>query len=113
MWAVIEANSGIIAACLPVLRQPFVMIFGRFFPSRMGTSQNRNGSYRLDSRTGGRMPHGQFSGVKNSQVECDIMQFDRESQEEIIKGGKEGIYVTNDVSVTSTLRKEDSRDYHI
>lgn len=31
-WSVIEANVGIVAACLPTLRRPFTFVFGRCFP---------------------------------------------------------------------------------
>ncbi|EOA85996.1 uncharacterized protein SETTUDRAFT_48000 [Exserohilum turcica Et28A] len=37
IWSVIEANAGIICACLPMLRAPFVRVFGPLFGSRIGT----------------------------------------------------------------------------
>lgn len=39
IWSVIEANAGIVCACLPMLRSPFVRLFGPVFGrSRNGTT---------------------------------------------------------------------------
>jgi hypothetical protein len=39
IWSVIEANTGIICACLPMLRAPFVRLFGSLFGSRLATTR--------------------------------------------------------------------------
>ncbi|KAL7932572.1 putative PTH11-typeG-protein-coupled receptor [Trichoderma chlorosporum] len=48
IWTLIEANTGIIGACLPALRQPLTRLFPHFFDS---TVKN---SHRNDDRTPGK-----------------------------------------------------------
>ncbi|KAL7951348.1 putative PTH11-typeG-protein-coupled receptor [Trichoderma barbatum] len=48
IWTLIEANAGIIGACLPTLRQPLAQLFPRFFETTMKNS-NQN-----DNRTPGK-----------------------------------------------------------
>ncbi|KAF2097474.1 hypothetical protein NA57DRAFT_77731 [Rhizodiscina lignyota] len=59
VWSVIEANAGIIAACLPTLRHPFALVFGplvpqRFRPSAQGSGgqYNRSGGNGSNHRSG-------------------------------------------------------------
>ena len=42
LWTLIEANLGIICACLPVLKQPL----SRMFPQMFGSTQRSHGYYR-------------------------------------------------------------------
>ena len=37
IWSVVEANTGTICACLPMLKQPLSVLFPRLFPSRSTT----------------------------------------------------------------------------
>ncbi|CAA9964650.1 hypothetical protein P3342_010723 [Pyrenophora teres f. teres] len=49
IWSVIEANAGIICACLPMLRAPFLRLFGPLFTSRMGSkASTKLRSYAAD-----------------------------------------------------------------
>ncbi|KAF1995169.1 hypothetical protein P154DRAFT_380442, partial [Amniculicola lignicola CBS 123094] len=48
VWSVIECNAGIVCACLPMLRQPFIHVFGPLFGSRDRSGQR---SYQLTSRS--------------------------------------------------------------
>ncbi|KAF1358016.1 hypothetical protein EJ07DRAFT_167036 [Lizonia empirigonia] len=51
IWSVIEANAGIVCACLPMLRGPFVRLLGPLFGrSRKGTPRP-DGSYHLTWRS--------------------------------------------------------------
>lgn len=53
VWSVVEANAGIICACLPMLRHPFLRIFGPIFsplfPS--GIRSNRSNNYHTSRRS--------------------------------------------------------------
>ncbi|EDU41784.1 integral membrane protein [Pyrenophora tritici-repentis] len=42
IWSVIEANAGIVCACLPMLRAPFLRLFGPLFTSRVGSKASTN-----------------------------------------------------------------------
>lgn len=45
IWTLIEANMGIICACLPILKGPLVRLFPRVF---QGTTSKSNREYRPD-----------------------------------------------------------------
>jgi len=95
---VIEANSGIITACLPTLRQPFVRIFGRAAEAtrRQSTVSGVSLTRRI-SRLG--FASGQGSKSQNNTVVAS--QQARESEEQMM--AKEGsIYVLRDIRVTSS-----------
>lgn len=58
MWTLIEANAGIIGACLPALRQPLARIFPNFFQSTV-----KNSNYNDDRTPGkGAFPLSNLSG---------------------------------------------------
>ena len=108
-WAVIEANSGIIAACLPLLRQPFVNIFGRFAPTTRRTADSNGGyvqnyghgsNFRLDNS------HRSFRPAGHTVEIGQQSRASGESEEHIV--GKD-IYVLRDVSVTSTVGTDAKR----
>lgn len=48
IWSVIEANTGIICACMPMLRSPFVRVFGPLLGSRRSTTKPQ--SFQLSAR---------------------------------------------------------------
>lgn len=48
VWSVVEANTGIICACMPMLRSPFVRLFGPLLGSRKSTIGHR--SFQLSAR---------------------------------------------------------------
>ena len=71
VWSVVEANTGTICACLPMLRQPLSILFPRLFstvkssgPRRSGLDEGRHPyplrSTKRDSR---RLPHGTTGAV--------------------------------------------------
>ncbi|KAF2112844.1 hypothetical protein BDV96DRAFT_496939 [Lophiotrema nucula] len=118
-WAVIEANAGIICACLPMLRQPFLRLFGPLFGSR---SRSKQQSYRLNSRSNQRS-----AGMRSDKTgTIDLAtEFDRDSEEHIIgisngtagvadgynsseRAG--GIVVKSEFSVTRSASPDDKRD---
>ncbi|KAK4982331.1 hypothetical protein LTR50_007767 [Elasticomyces elasticus] len=53
IWSVVEANTGTICACLPMLRGLLWGLFPRFFSDSDRSPRSRSGgsSYRLDSRS--------------------------------------------------------------
>ena len=49
IWSVIEANAGIVCACLPMLRAPFLRLLGPLFTSRVGSkASTKRRSYLAD-----------------------------------------------------------------
>jgi hypothetical protein len=44
IWTLIEANLGIVSACLPVLKQPLGILFPRLFGTAKGSSSSTKGS---------------------------------------------------------------------
>lgn len=97
----IEANSGIIAACLPLLRQPFLTVFRCF--SRSTNASNRARTHSYEKREVRQHQRGNSILVETVDIEASGM---RESQEEMVKKGGD-IYVMSDVSVTSTPRRDE------
>ncbi|KAJ4983737.1 hypothetical protein SVAN01_10772 [Stagonosporopsis vannaccii] len=85
IWSVIEANAGIVCACLPMLRGPFVRLFGPVFGrSRKGTME-ADGSYQLTWRSD--KPH--VSAAVSSRrrgADDTIMDPERDSEEGIVPG---------------------------
>jgi hypothetical protein len=51
VWTLIEANTGIICACLPMLKQPLTILFPRIFRGSTTDQSNRpsKDSHQLDS----------------------------------------------------------------
>ncbi|KAF2737759.1 hypothetical protein EJ04DRAFT_86507 [Polyplosphaeria fusca] len=118
VWSVIEVNAGIICACLPMLRHPFLKFFGPLFGSRNGRSTQR--SYQLTSRS-----H-QHSGALHSGKAGptdELSELERESEERImgissgqagIASGRHspegalggGIMIKNEFSVTRSMSPE-------
>ena len=52
IWTSIEANTGIICACMPMLKQPLTFLFPRLFPSGGVGSCNASNARRYSGRTG-------------------------------------------------------------
>ncbi|KAI9821279.1 MAG: hypothetical protein M1827_004015 [Pycnora praestabilis] len=112
-WTVVEANVGIVCACLPILKQPLQAIFPRIF-STGGTSHSRSGpNYVLESktdtvnghsRTGSNYPHwGNVDGNIMSSImpgRNTTYAEGRESEERIIDDGGAGIIKTTEMSVS-------------
>ncbi|KAF1845979.1 uncharacterized protein K460DRAFT_312988 [Cucurbitaria berberidis CBS 394.84] len=116
IWSVIEANTGIICACLPMLRAPFVRLFGPLLGShtRRG-STGRRPSHQLTWGSG--QPR---LGSHKTDVSHVLPAIDRDSEEGIVKDediladGRaishsrrgSGIFVTNEFSVVTELEKK-------
>ncbi|PSN65401.1 hypothetical protein BS50DRAFT_589803 [Corynespora cassiicola Philippines] len=116
IWSVIEANAGIICACLPMLRHPFVRLFGPLFGSKLGRSKQQ--SYHLTDRS-----HPRSGGLGSGKhgVLDTFTDFERESEERIMgigqgttTGGRStpeqggGIVIKNEFSVTRS-ESQDSK----
>ncbi|KAJ8113603.1 hypothetical protein OPT61_g4301 [Boeremia exigua] len=124
IWSVIEANAGIICACLPMLRGPFVRLLGPVFGRpRKGTTKP-DGSYRLTGRSDKpSAPAAVSSGRRGA--DDTIMDPERDSEESMItnkpgatiyKDGPRvkvrgrspsGIFVKKEFSVDDNLSKMD------
>lgn len=120
IWSVVEANTGIICACLPMLRGPFVRLFGPLLGAHRTTTTPR--SYQLSGRS--ERPHVSSAA---QDVRHDIYDSrsdsDRDSEEGIFKNdtmpdGKRGpntrrgsgIIITNEFSVvTNEIEKRKSQ----
>ena len=50
IWTTIEANTGIICACLPMLKKPLSCLFPKAFPRQSGNSSYPNSGFRTLSR---------------------------------------------------------------
>lgn len=50
IWTTIEANTGIICACLPMLKKPLTCLFPRAFPRQSGRSSYPSSGFRTLSR---------------------------------------------------------------
>jgi hypothetical protein len=107
IWSVIEANAGIVCACLPMLRGPFLRVLGPLFGSRRGTSKRQ--SYQLTWRSG--QPNS-VAVVGNSRTAPSVTNtgFDSDSEEGMMKddhvitvhdGRGSQILVTNEITVVS------------
>lgn len=125
IWSVIEANAGIICACLPMLRSPFVRLFGPIFGrSRKGTTK-ADGSYHLTWRSD--KPHASAAVSSRRRGPDDtIMDPERDSEEGIVANEAEttthnkaprvivrgrspsGIFVRKEFSVDDNLAKTKS-----
>lgn len=60
IWTSVEANTGIICACMPMLKAPLTLFFPRFFSSGGPTSCDASGARRYSSRPGLRKLDGTF-----------------------------------------------------
>ena len=84
IWSVIEANAGIICACLPMLRAPFVRIFGPLFGSHVGTKGTaKRQSYQMGWKSN-HHPGGAGTGNK-SNISHTKSEPQRESGDEFMK----------------------------
>ncbi|KAL7958605.1 putative PTH11-typeG-protein-coupled receptor [Trichoderma compactum] len=78
MWTLIEANEGIIGACLPALRQPMARIFPRFFESTMKNSNHNDnrtpgkGAFNLSNLSGHASHPGMWRGGGHSRQVVSI-----------------------------------------
>ncbi|KAM0248121.1 hypothetical protein ACHAQJ_009591 [Trichoderma viride] len=98
MWTLIEANSGIIGACLPALRQPLARLFPHIFGS---TAKNSNyqddrtpgkGAFTLSNLSGQASHPGMWRGGGHSRQVVSI------SGPEAVKGRKsDELYIIDDV----------------
>ncbi|KAF2854713.1 hypothetical protein T440DRAFT_241456 [Plenodomus tracheiphilus IPT5] len=110
IWSVIEANTGIICACLPMLRGPFVRLFGPILGSRRTTTKTQ--SSRLSRRSDfSRNVHARME--HRSHMYRSYSNHEKESQDHMFEGdlpldrmeasrnrrGSMGIVVTSDVKV--------------
>ena len=50
IWTTIEANTGIICACLPMLKRPLTCLFPKAFPRQSGNSSYPSSGFRTLSR---------------------------------------------------------------
>lgn len=79
IWSVIEANAGIVCACLPMLRGPFVRLFGPVF-GRSRKETRPSGSFHLTWRSD--KPHGSAAASSRRRGADDtIMNPERDSEE--------------------------------
>ncbi|KAF2134299.1 hypothetical protein P153DRAFT_280712 [Dothidotthia symphoricarpi CBS 119687] len=118
IWSVIEANAGIICACLPMFRGPFVHLFGFIFGLRERTPKPRTYPLTWSGRP-------QASAVVTSSkrdVGDSPTDSDGDSEEEIVmhqnkvrvRDGKgihrspSGIFVKNEFVMTDELAKRRS-----
>lgn len=73
IWTLIEANAGIIGACLPIFRQPLALLFPRIFRSG-ATSRSRGhgsqhaGAYQLSDDFATRRQPPNWQGGKTPRV---------------------------------------------
>ncbi|KAF2797813.1 hypothetical protein K505DRAFT_297692 [Melanomma pulvis-pyrius CBS 109.77] len=82
VWSVIEPNAGIICTCLPMLRHPFIRLFGPLFgSSSRSRSRSNQQSLRLTSRSHQRSA--QLASGKHAASDS-VEDFERESEENII-----------------------------
>ncbi|PNP56596.1 hypothetical protein THARTR1_03292 [Trichoderma harzianum] len=78
IWTLIEANAGIIGACLPALRQPLARIFPRFFESTMKNSNHNDnrapgkGAFNLSNLSGHASHPGMWRGGGHSRQVVSI-----------------------------------------
>ncbi|KAF1929862.1 uncharacterized protein M421DRAFT_37861, partial [Didymella exigua CBS 183.55] len=79
IWSVIEANAGIVCACLPMLRGPFVGLFGPFFGRSRKATTKPNRSYHLTWRSD--KPH-ESADVSNRIRGADDAMIDAERDSE-------------------------------
>ncbi|KAK5201095.1 hypothetical protein LTR16_003847 [Cryomyces antarcticus] len=108
IWSVVEANTGIICACLPMLRRPLWALFPRLFSNSDRSSRSCSGgsAYRFDSRSAQRSANSMnlwpgSSGTVTSSVEVprlDAQLQQRDSEEEVLPNGN-SIIMTTDVTV--------------
>jgi hypothetical protein len=82
IWSVIEANAGIVCACLPMLRGPFVRLFGPLFGSRRRTSKRQ--SYSLTVRSGQPNAVAVVGNSRRAPSDTNI-SFDSDSEKGIMK----------------------------
>lgn len=137
VWAVIEANAGIICACLPMLRSPFLRLFGPLFGSnRTRNNSSRYGvknSYKLSNRsdrTNG-LGLGRSRGVRKlgkADVTIDIEESGSEERiiglggrgsREVMDGGAgegvsqqagAGIMVSNEYTVSRSMTADEKNE---
>ena len=50
IWTTVEANTGIICACLPMLKKPLSCLFPKAFPRQLGNSSYPSSGFRTLSR---------------------------------------------------------------
>ncbi|KAL1793061.1 hypothetical protein ACET3X_008043 [Alternaria dauci] len=113
VWSVIEANAGIICACLPMLRAPFVRLFGPLFGTSIGTkATSKRRSYPMDWK-GSHRP----AGTGNKSSVSGKSASERESEDEALPSGRpselgrrgSGIFVRNEFSIEcNELQKQET-----
>jgi hypothetical protein len=117
-WSVIEANTGLICTCLPMLNQYIKVFFGLFGRSSDNTSSVRPGNtprsgklsarrYNLSTKTGKDeiFGTGRQWGAVNSTVESRGDLARMESQEDMV--GDKMIHRTVDVEMWHSDRRSD------
>ncbi|KAF3047787.1 hypothetical protein E8E12_011672 [Didymella heteroderae] len=94
IWSVIEANAGIVCACLPMLRGPFVRLFGPIF-GRSPKGTRPNGSYPLTWRSD--KPHASAAvSSRRRGADDTIMNPERDSEEG---------FMTNETGITMQAKE--------
>ncbi|USP79802.1 uncharacterized protein yc1106_07076 [Curvularia clavata] len=107
VWSVIEANAGIICACLPMLRAPFVRLFGPLFGSHKGSNGNtKRQSYALGWKSNHHPGVGHANTISHTNAtqhdsDCDIINSDAlpESRPGALNHVGKDIFVTNEFSI--------------
>ncbi|CAN9402319.1 unnamed protein product [Alternaria sp. RS040] len=112
IWSVIEANAGIICACLPMLRAPFVRLFGPLFGSVATKATSKRRSYPMDWKSN----HGP-AGTGNKSKVSGKSASERESEDDALPPSRpselgrrgSGIFVTNEFSIErNELQKQET-----
>ncbi|KAH6612741.1 hypothetical protein C7974DRAFT_84641 [Boeremia exigua] len=86
IWSVIEANAGIVCACLPMLRSPFVRLFGPVFGRSRKDTSKADGSIHLTWRSD--KPHASAAvSSRRKGADDTIMDPERDSEEGIVTSG--------------------------
>ncbi|KAF2707419.1 hypothetical protein K504DRAFT_535920 [Pleomassaria siparia CBS 279.74] len=94
VWSVIEPNAGIICTCLPMLRHPFVRLFGSLSSPSRSHSRSNSQSLRLVSYD---HPRSSTLGCGKNGTPERVTEYDRESEDNIIEvmvGNTHGAGVT-------------------
>ncbi|KAJ4346307.1 hypothetical protein N0V95_005517 [Ascochyta clinopodiicola] len=125
IWSVIEANAGIVCACLPMLRSPFVRLLGPVFGRSRKETPRPDGSYHLTWRSDKPDASAVVSSRKRG-VDETIMDPERDSEDGIITSetgatfqenrtrivtrgrSPSGIFVRKEFSVDNDLSKTKS-----
>jgi hypothetical protein len=108
IWSVIEANAGIICACLPMLRAPFVRLFGPLFGSQGGTKDSaKRASYPMGWESNHHPGTGHRSTISHSRNETRRDSDSDTNQDDVLPMSRPGalnrkdsdIFVTNEFTI--------------